>query len=59
MLKFMTLAIAGILTIAIVKRVMDALSASRVQVKAPPPGDTRKVTSLRKDPKTGIYFPED
>jgi hypothetical protein len=59
MLKFMTIAVAGILTIAVVKRVMDALNASRAQVKAPPPGDSRKVTSLRQDPKTGVYFPED
>jgi hypothetical protein len=59
MLKFMTLAVAGILTIAIIKRVMDALNASRAKVKARPPGDARKVTSLRQDPKTGVYFPED
>lgn len=59
MLKFMTLAVAGILTIAIFKRVMDAVKASRVQVKSQPPSDARKVASLRQDPKTGIYFPED
>jgi hypothetical protein len=59
MLKFMTLAVAGILTIAVVKRVIDALNASRVQVKARPADDDRKVTSLRQDPKTGIYFPAD
>lgn len=59
MLKFMTLAVAGILTLAIIKKVMDMVNASRAQVKARPPADARKVTSLRQDPKTGVYFPED
>jgi hypothetical protein len=59
MLKFMAFAVAGMLTIVIVKRVMDALNASRAQVKARPPGDVARVRSLRQDPKTGVYFPED
>ena len=59
MLKFMTLAVAGMLTVAVVKRVMDAFNASRAQVKARPPGDAVRVRSLRQDPKTGVYFPED
>ncbi|MGE3830033.1 MAG: hypothetical protein AB7F76_03475 [Parvibaculaceae bacterium] len=59
MLKFMTLAVAGIVTIAIIRKVMDVINASRAQVKVRPQNENREVRSLRQDPKTGIYFPED
>ncbi len=59
MLKFMTLVVAGIVTIAIIRKVMEIMNASRVQVRNRTPSNSRKVTSLRQDPRTGVYFPED
>jgi hypothetical protein len=58
MLKAMTIAVAGILTAAAIKQVMDSLYAARARVAARRPVDPRVVTRLRQDPNTGIYYPE-
>lgn len=59
MLKALTIAVAGILTAAALKQVMDALNAARAKVAVRQrPMDPRAVTRLRQDPRTGIYYPE-
>ncbi|WP_119389866.1 hypothetical protein [Taklimakanibacter lacteus] len=59
MLKALTIAVAGILTAAAIKQLMDGLNAAKAKVavrrKA---ADPRAVTRLRQDPRTGIYYPE-
>jgi hypothetical protein len=58
MLKAMTIAVAGILTAAAIKQMMDALNSAKARVVARRPVNRRAVTRLRQDPKTGIYYPE-
>ena len=58
MLKALTFAVAGILTAAAIKQVMDSLNAARARVAARRPANPRAVTRLRQDPETGIYYPE-
>jgi hypothetical protein len=58
MLKALTIAVAGILTAAVIKQVMDGLNAAKVRVAAKRPASPRAVTRLRQDPRTGIYYPE-
>ena len=58
MLKALTIAIAGVLTAAVIKQVMDSLSAARAKVAVKRPFDPRVVTRLRQDPNTGIYYPD-
>jgi hypothetical protein len=59
MLKALTIAVAGILTAAVIKQVMDSLNAARAKVAVKRRVDPRAVTRLRQDPRTGIYYPED
>lgn len=59
MLKALTIAVAGILTAALIKQVMDSLNAAKARVAVKKrPADPRAMTRLRQDPKTGIYYPE-
>ena len=58
MLKALTITVAGILTAAVIKQVMDGLNAAKARVAAKRRVDPRVVTRLRQDPKTGIYYPE-
>ena len=58
MLKALTITVAGILTAAVIKQVMDGLNAAKARVQARRPVDPRAVKRLRQDPKTGIYYPE-
>jgi hypothetical protein len=59
MLKALTITVAGIVTAAALKQVMDALNAAKAKVAVKQrPVDPRSVTRLRQDPHTGIYYPE-
>ena len=58
MLKALTIAVAGILTAAVIKQVMDGLNAAKAKVAVKRRVDPRAVTRLRQDPRTGIYYPE-
>jgi hypothetical protein len=58
MLKALTIAVAGVLTAAVIKQVMDSLNAAKAKVAVRRPFDPRAVTRLRQDPKTGIYYPD-
>jgi hypothetical protein len=58
MLKALTIAVAGILTAAALKQLMDGFNAAKIRVAAKRPVDPRAVTRLRQDPRTGIYYPE-
>ena len=58
MLRALTITVAGILTAAAIKQVMDGLNAAKARVVAKRRVNPRSVTRLRQDPKTGIYYPE-
>jgi hypothetical protein len=58
MLKVLTIAVAGVLTVATLKRIMDQFLLQKSPVKAQTPRDNRTVTRLRQDPVTGVYYPE-
>jgi hypothetical protein len=58
MLKALTIAVAGILTAAAIKQLMDGLNAAKAKVAVKRRVDPRAVTRLRQDPRTGIYYPE-
>jgi hypothetical protein len=58
MLKTLTIAVAGILTAAALKQLMDGLNAAKARVAVRRPTHPRAVTRLRQDPKTGVYYPE-
>jgi hypothetical protein len=58
MLKILTIAVAGVLTVITLKRIMDQLFLQRSPVKAQTPRDHRTVKRLRQDPVTGVYYPE-
>ena len=57
-MKALTITVAGILTAAAIKQIMDGLHAAKARVAAKRPADPRAVTRLRQDPKTGIYYPD-
>lgn len=58
MLKALTIAVAGVLTAAVIKQVMDSLNAAKAKVAVRRTVDPRAVTRLRQDPNTGIYYPD-
>jgi len=58
LLKIVTVIAAGLLTIQMVKLVMGLLHANTVRVKAKEPQHAKTVTRLARDPRTGIYYPE-
>ena len=58
MLKALTIAVAGVLTAAVIKQVMDSLNAAKAKVAVKRRFDPRAVTRLRQDPETGIYYPD-
>lgn len=57
-LKAIAVAVAGVLTILAVRRVMRELEAAKVRVKSAADPRGRRVTRLRQDPRTGVYYPE-
>ena len=57
MLKVLTIAVAGLLTLVTMKRAMDAIR-SRMRVQPVETPKRRAVTQLRQDPRTGVYYPE-
>ena len=58
MLRVLTIAIAGLATAVVLKRVADALRAIQGSTARQPARDLRPATRLRQDPVTGIYHPE-
>jgi hypothetical protein len=58
-LKAITVAVAGILTVLAVRRVLREIEAAKVRVRAATKPRNSRVTRLRQDPRTGIYYPED
>jgi len=58
MLKFLTIAVAGVLTVITLKRIMDQFLLQKSPVRAQAPRNNPPVTRLRQDPVTGIYYPE-
>jgi hypothetical protein len=58
MLKVLTIAVAGVLTVATLKRIMDQFLLQKSPVRAQAPHSGQTVTRLRQDPVTGVYYPE-
>jgi hypothetical protein len=58
MLKVLTIAMAGVLTVITLKRIMNQFWLQRSPVKAQTPRQDRAVRRLRQDPVTGVYYPE-
>jgi cellobiose-specific phosphotransferase system component IIB len=61
MLKILAVAVAGLVTVMMLKRVMEALQAQqaqKVRARATQNSQPRPVTWLRQDPRTGVYHPE-
>jgi hypothetical protein len=58
MLKLLTVIVAGVLTAVTVRRVWEQFQAQKARVVARNPDQTRAVTRLRQDPRTGVYHPE-
>lgn len=54
--KTVSIILAGVLTVAAVRRLMGAIGAAKVRVQ--PKRNPHSVTRLRQDPRTGIYYPE-
>ena len=57
-LKALTVLVAGVLTILALKRMMGGLDGAKVRVKPKQADRPRKMTRLRQDPRTGVYYPE-
>jgi hypothetical protein len=57
-LKAITVAVAGLLTVLAVRQVMNGLEAAKVRVRAKTDPRNTRVTRLRQDPRTGVYYPE-
>jgi hypothetical protein len=53
--KVVTVIIAGVLTVLTARRLMSEVSAVKARVK---PRQDNKVTKLRQDPSTGVYYPD-
>ena len=54
-LKAATVIIVGIVTVLAIRRMMGSLTVEKVKVKTEP----RRPIRLRRDPRTGVYYPED
>ena len=53
--KIVTVVLAGVLTVLTARRLMSEMNAAKARVK---PRQDNKVTKLRQDPSTGIYYPD-
>jgi hypothetical protein len=60
MLKLVTVALAGIVTALLARKIMSDAEMMRARVKAKAPQPPQQpVARLRQDPNTGIYYPAD
>jgi hypothetical protein len=57
MLKLVTVALAGVVTALLARRLMAQVEAAKVRVNAKRPDTGHPVQRLRQDPSTGIYYP--
>ena len=57
LLKLVTIIAAGVLSLLAMRHLMRSMEAQKVRVKAGRP-QSRPVTRLRQDPRTGVYYPE-
>jgi hypothetical protein len=58
MLKLLTVVVAGILTVVTLRRVFQQLQAQKSRAVTRRAGDSRSIRRLRRDPQTGVYYPE-
>ena len=58
-LKAVTIIIAGVLSVLAVRHLMQQAEAAKVRVRANHRTQSRSVTRLRQDPRTGVYYPEE
>jgi hypothetical protein len=57
-LKAITVAVAGVLSLLALRHVMKEFEAAKVRVRAKTDPRQTRVTRLRQDPHTGVYYPE-
>jgi hypothetical protein len=57
-LKAITVAVAGVLTLLAVRHVIRGLEAAKVRVRTKTDPGNARVTRLRQDPRSGVYYPE-
>ena len=57
--RALTVLVAGVVTFFALKRILGEHDAAKVKVRAEQPGNPRKATRLRQDPRTGVYYPEE
>ncbi len=58
-LKALTVLVAGVLTILALNRMIGGLDGAKVRVRSKQTDRRRKVTRLRQDQRTGVYYPEE
>ena len=57
--RALSVLVAGVLTVFALKRMMAGLDTAKVRVNPQQASRRRKVTRLRQDPRTGVYYPEE
>jgi hypothetical protein len=57
MLKLLTVALAGIATAVLARRIMGQIEEAKARVKAEARRATAPPQRLRQDPNTGVYYP--
>ena len=57
--RALTVLVAGVLTIFALRRMMAGPDTAKVRVKPQQASRPRKVTRLRRDQRTGVYYPEE
>lgn len=60
-LKLVTFLIVSAMTAVLARKIMEQVEATkaRSKVRARPSSEDQQVTRLKRDPSTGVYFPED
>jgi hypothetical protein len=58
MIRALAITVAGLVTAAILKRMVDSMTAVQAKAAPEPARDLRPATRLRQDPTTGVYYPE-
>ena len=54
--KTVSILLAGVLAVVTARQLLGAWQQAKARVR--PQRDPRRVTKLRQDPRTGIYYPE-
>jgi membrane protein implicated in regulation of membrane protease activity len=60
-LKLVTFLVVSAMTAVLARKIMEQVEATnaRAKVRARPSSEGQQVTRLKRDPASGVYFPED